>query len=357
MNKADIITFMTEYITEHVEYIFLDVVRFTHNRSVEAQTDIISALNQIVKKSIEDNKIKETERLFFPTGDGICIALLNVNHPYDIAVKVALHILELKMAHNSITENTQRKFNVRIGISRNKDNLVIDINGNNNLAGTGINTAQRIMNFADGGQILLSESAHDELKQREPYMALFKEYQGVAKHNETITVHQLIKEAPFLNNKIPAIFAPKVIEKKEEVKLTQFAAYFMACALSFPKRHAIKISMGGSSLEIYCIMAFYFYALDYIDDKECVVPSDRYNRLPGPKGASFEQVLACIQKTDFIFCQTLVSFIQQAELAQFAFCFVKSNYVTNYFYCSEQGKAKLKKDWPDIWKEFDLDNC
>ena len=79
-----------------VKYVFLDVVGFTDNRSVETQSDIVRSLNAIVKASIQVNRIPEDNQILIPTGDGICVALLNldclteVESPYDAHLRVAL---------------------------------------------------------------------------------------------------------------------------------------------------------------------------------------------------------------------------------------------------------------------------
>ena len=76
-----------------------------------------------------------------------------------------------------------RKFHVRIGINENVDNLIIDINGKLNVAGSGINMSQRIMSCCDGGQILISQTVYEFLSAREEYMNLFKVYPATGKHN------------------------------------------------------------------------------------------------------------------------------------------------------------------------------
>src|SRR5262245_44600004 len=82
-----------------VKYVFLDVVGFTYNRSVETQSDIVRSLNAIVKASIQANSIPEENQILIPTGDGICVALLNldrltvVESPYDVHLRIALDIL------------------------------------------------------------------------------------------------------------------------------------------------------------------------------------------------------------------------------------------------------------------------
>ena len=153
---------MADAATVPAKYIFLDVVGFTYNRSVEAQSDIVHSLNEIVKASLDEYSIHDDNRIFLPTGDGICIALLNIEclhdiaSAYDIHVKIALGILKRLEEHNTSTEDVQRKFKLRIGINENIDNLVEDVNGNRNVAGDGINLAQRVMSLADGNQILIS---------------------------------------------------------------------------------------------------------------------------------------------------------------------------------------------------------
>ena len=48
-----------------VKYIFLDVVGFTHDQSVEAQSDIVHSLNEIVKRSLDESSITDkTESSF-----------------------------------------------------------------------------------------------------------------------------------------------------------------------------------------------------------------------------------------------------------------------------------------------------
>ena len=145
--------------TALIKYIFLDIIGFTNNRSVEAQADLIGYLNSVVTETLEKHNLatdqdilpeSHGQSILIPTGDGICIALIDVGDEYDIHLRVALDILALIDKHNSETPDDMRKFEVRIGLNENVDNLVTDINGNQNVAGMGINMAQRTMSQADG---------------------------------------------------------------------------------------------------------------------------------------------------------------------------------------------------------------
>src|SRR4051812_10224700 len=115
---------MFETKTIPAKYIFLDVVGFTHNRSVEAQADIVRVLNDIVESSTDEFELPNDKVMFIPAGDGICVALLNTESPYDIHLSVALRIIEKINRHNETAKNEMRKFQVRIGINSNTDNLV-----------------------------------------------------------------------------------------------------------------------------------------------------------------------------------------------------------------------------------------
>ncbi len=83
-----------EAVTIPAKYVFLDVVDFSRDRSVEAQSYIVQALNKIVLISLRKNSIPDEKRLLLPTGDGICIALLNITEPYDIHIQLALSIVK-----------------------------------------------------------------------------------------------------------------------------------------------------------------------------------------------------------------------------------------------------------------------
>lgn len=178
----------------NAKYIFLDIVGFTRNRSVNAQADIIKELNRIVSETVNEKQIVEGDRIYLPTGDGLCIVLL-VEHPIDIPIQIALGILERLAAYNDTISDEARNFEVRIGIESGEDVLVADINGRQNIAGEGINTASRTMDLADGGQILVGKRVYDSLKVRDNYHPeKFRHYPATVKHGTQLSVYQFIGE-------------------------------------------------------------------------------------------------------------------------------------------------------------------
>jgi class 3 adenylate cyclase/predicted aspartyl protease len=189
------------------EYIFLDIVRYSE-RTIEAQTAIIGCLNRIVRASIRACGLSADKVIYIPTGDGICVALLDVSDPPDIQIKVALQILERLYQHNKGTPDNELVFQVRVGINSNRDNVVIDINGRPNLSGDGINMCARIMNKADGGQILVGEPVFGILRKRKEYVSAFKQHPAIGvKHGVLLNMYQLVREGlPFLDVAVPSAF-------------------------------------------------------------------------------------------------------------------------------------------------------
>jgi class 3 adenylate cyclase/predicted aspartyl protease len=188
------------------EHIFLDIVGYSR-RTIESQASIIETLNRIVKRAAGALRLRAGQVIYIPTGDGICIALLNLGHPYDIQMRLALKILERLRKHNSKETDEQLRFEVRIGINLNRDNVFVDINGNRNVAGAGINDASRIMGKADGGQIMIGNSVFDTLKLHNRYIAAFRPFIAVVKHGVALEMHQFVGQGyPFLNADVPRAF-------------------------------------------------------------------------------------------------------------------------------------------------------
>lgn len=184
-----------------VRSIFLDVVKYSLNRSVEAQTHIIDALNQITRDAIKEVKIPTKRKIFLPTGDGLCIALIDVIQPFDVHLILALRILEKVSEHNSTMAEESRCFEVRVGLNDNIDNVIIDINGRRNIAGSGITHAQRVMDSAGPMQLMLSQQSAETLRYREAYRDKFRGKLATIKHGLTVQVYQYVDEGlPFLNS-------------------------------------------------------------------------------------------------------------------------------------------------------------
>jgi len=205
---------------------FLDVVAYT-KQSSEAQSYIIKALNDIVKGTINRYHISSDSLIYLPTGDGMCIALVNAALPYDIHITVAKEILRRISVHNSRVKKRWKRFEVRIGINQSDDIIVKDINDRDNVAGAGVNNARRIMDLADGSQILVSNTVYENLHPHKEYLHAFSnEFVKKIKHGLVLRMYQFVQKGiTGLNVDTPSSFVTKA---EPEPKLTKLSAYYFA---------------------------------------------------------------------------------------------------------------------------------
>ncbi len=338
---------MTEPQTIPAKYIFLDVVSFTHNRSVEAQTDIVHALNAIVSESIAEFEVEMEKVIFLPTGDGICITLLNIESPYDIHIQIALLILRKIYEHNKSAENEMRKFEVRIGINSNTDNLVTDINRKQNIAGNGINMAARVMSKADESQILIGRTVYDNLCSRERYMNDFRRFNAKVKHGLQIEVYQYIcTDCLGLNIETPNEFQTKQLE---EIKLSRRAAYYFA--------HSIKnnkfLTQNIDDQDVSTIL-LWFLAKESTSIFDSTELNPHISTIHGKGKLSIEEVFDYYEKQDAWIKHEFVNLISKQLLPDYRI-YVKDTLRGYPTFINDKGKEKLKNEFPDIWDELELD--
>jgi class 3 adenylate cyclase len=173
-----------------VRYVYIDIVDFTRERSVEAQSEIITALGQLVNQAIGQLLSEPRNVLFLPTGDGLCICLINLIQPFDLDIQIALAVLQQLHQRNQKVSDPSRRFAVRIGINENQDNLITDIRGSVNVVGLGINMAQRVMSVAGPSRLLLGPAVAQRLQQRELYRHWLRPVQAIIKHGEKLRCHE-----------------------------------------------------------------------------------------------------------------------------------------------------------------------
>jgi hypothetical protein len=337
--------------TESFKYIFLDIVKFTR-RSVEAQSDIVNELNNIVKTSVHKNCILEDNIIFIPTGDGICIAMKGVLS-FDAHILVALDILCGLQKYNEDQKDKTRNFDVRIGINENIDNVIKDINGRVNVAGAGINFASRIMDNADGGQILVSQAVYDILSVREKYIKKFRSYQAEIKHNLKIPVHQYIqKDQVGLNINVPS----NLSNKKIEYSLSKQSAYYFAHAIK--NNELLVRRTGGDSYSRTPVALLWFLAEDSCEMSAIKEFNSPTLKQPGRGKLPIEEQFNEIDSTYYWILSGFVGSIIQNHLSKYHYSSFEecNDGVKCWFVINKYGQNKLKKEHPDIWQEFSLDN-
>jgi TolB-like protein/class 3 adenylate cyclase/Tfp pilus assembly protein PilF len=134
--------------------LFIDIVGYS-KLLVDQQRRLLEVLNEIVRGTEQFHKAEVNNRLItIPTGDGM--ALVFYNTP-EAPVECALEISRALKEHP--------KLKLRMGVHSGAVSGVVDVSGRANIAGAGINVAQRVMDCGDTGHILLSKHVAEDLEQ------------------------------------------------------------------------------------------------------------------------------------------------------------------------------------------------
>src|SRR5688572_21252759 len=139
---------------ETANVLFTDIVGYS-KLLIDEQTERLAQLQGIVRNTDEFRRAEELNRLLrLPTGDGM--ALVFFGDP-EAPLRCALEISRALRDHPELE--------LRMGIHSGLVYRVADINTNMNVAGGGINLAQRVMDCGDSGHILVSSRVADDLGQ------------------------------------------------------------------------------------------------------------------------------------------------------------------------------------------------
>src|SRR2546422_2341504 len=161
--------------------LFIDIVGYS-KLLINEQSEQIQKLKEIVRGT-EQFRLAEAEGklLRLPTGDGG--ALVFRNSPEAPALCAMEISRELKK---------HPELRVRMGVHSGPVNEVVDLNEQANIAGAGINIAQRVMDCGDAGHILLSKRVADDLEQYPQWRSLLHELgECEVKHGTRIGVVNL----------------------------------------------------------------------------------------------------------------------------------------------------------------------
>src|SRR6266446_3419209 len=188
--------------------LFMDIVGYS-KRLINEQRALLDTLNQIVRSTDEFRNAEAAGRLIkIPTGDGM--ALVFYKSPEE-PVKCALEV--------SRALKERRK--LRMGVHSGPVSGVIDVNGQANLAGAGLNIARRVMDCGDAGHILLSKRLADDLGEYEHWRPLLHDLGSCeVKHGMRVAIVNLYVDEvgnPQLPKKFQAL-------KKHSARMRRAAA-------------------------------------------------------------------------------------------------------------------------------------
>src|SRR5215475_8980589 len=123
--------------------LFIDIVGYS-KLLLNEQTAQLEVLRKIVRGTEQFRSAEaEGKLLRLPTGDGGALVFRNLEAPALCAVEIA----------NALKNHPEIR--VRMGIHSGPVNEVTDLNEQANIAGAGINIAQRVMDCGDAGHILV----------------------------------------------------------------------------------------------------------------------------------------------------------------------------------------------------------
>src|SRR6266436_249247 len=162
--------FSSDVKVEIGHVLFIDIVGYSA-LLINEQSEQIQTLKEIVRGT-EQFRLAEAEGklLRLPTGDGG--ALVFRNSP-EAPVRCALEITKELQKHPGSKEKPQLR--LRMGIHSGPVNAITDLNEQSNIAGAGINIAQRVMDCGDAGHILLSKRVADDLEHYSQWRSLLHE--------------------------------------------------------------------------------------------------------------------------------------------------------------------------------------
>jgi hypothetical protein len=161
--------------------VFLDIVEYSR-QPVADQIRLKDLFNTLLAQALRE--VPVTDRIILDTGDGAALSL--IGDPED-ALFVATNFRD---AAASLPPGQPSALRTRIGINLGPVRLVKDINGQPNIIGDGINVAQRVMTFAEPGQVLVSRSYHEVVScLSDDYSKLFQ-YEG-ARTDKHIREHEV----------------------------------------------------------------------------------------------------------------------------------------------------------------------
>ncbi len=141
----------TEFEIGHV--LFIDLVGYS-KRLIDEQRELLNKLNSVVRETEVARTAEAAGKLTrIPTGDGMALVFrTSPEAPARCALEITKALRE------------EPELQVRMGIHSGPVSDVTDVNERANVAGAGINMAQRVMDLGEAGHILLSRHVAEDLE-------------------------------------------------------------------------------------------------------------------------------------------------------------------------------------------------
>src|SRR3954466_11607766 len=198
--------------------LFIDIVGYS-KLLIEEQKERLAELTKIVLGTAQVREAKDEQLVRLPTGDGMSLVF---RHSAEEPARCALEIAEALRKHPELP--------VRMGIHSGPVSEVTDVSGRTNIAGPGINMAQRVMDCRDAGHILLSQHVADDLVQSRQWAPRLRDLGDCeVKHGVRLHLVNLYAE-PLGNAALPQRFQ-QTKQKLKRRSLGSMAALVLAAIL------------------------------------------------------------------------------------------------------------------------------
>jgi len=180
---------------EIAHVLFIDIVDYS-KLSINEQHATVDRLTQIVKATEQFQKAEASDHLIkIATGDGM--ALVFYTSP-EAPVRCAVELSRAAKDHP--------RLRLRMGIHSGPVSGLVDVTDRANLAGAGLNIAQRVMNCGDAGHILLTRHVAEDLFEFEEWRPLLHDFGACeVKHGTEVSIVNLCGN-DFGNPELPATF-------------------------------------------------------------------------------------------------------------------------------------------------------
>jgi TolB-like protein/class 3 adenylate cyclase/Tfp pilus assembly protein PilF len=221
---------------EIAHVLFIDIVGYS-KFSINHQHAAIEELNQIVRASEQFQRAEAAGRLIkIPTGDGIALVFYtSPEAPVQCAVEISHGIKE------------HPRLQLRMGVHSGPVGGVIDVSGKTNVAGAGINIAQRVMDCGDAGHILLSKHVAEDLDEYEQWRPRLHDLGSCeVKHGVRISVVNLYADQvgnPRLPKKFQALKKRRARMRRVAMTAALLAVAVIVGGIAMFSRYRVRLAL------------------------------------------------------------------------------------------------------------------
>ena len=250
--------------------LFIDMVGYS-KLLINEQTSLLRELNELVQATEQFRVAEKKHKLVrVATGDGM--ALVFRDSP-ESPVRCALEI-------SHAIRNKTPSLSIRMGIHSGLVNEVSDVNRHTNVAGPGINIAQRVMDCGDAGHILLSKHVAEDLEHDARWRPFLQDL-GYCEVKHGLRIELINLCSPEVGN-------PQLPEKIRRTRKKRAAN----SALVFSTTAALSLAIAGSS----------WFFLTHFSTPNAAIPKDT-----DPTTPATTPITAATSTRDIILANTSVA--------------------------------------------------